>query len=80
MKTSPREERAAKVLPHEAILTMLGLAETCERLESARRPKEEGRTHLGRSIRLHLAREPRERKGDPQVPLVIENEDVLALE
>lgn len=38
MKTSPREERAAKVLPHEAILTMLGLAETCERLESARRP------------------------------------------
>lgn len=27
-KTSPREERAAKVLPHDVILTMLGFAET----------------------------------------------------
>lgn len=45
-KTSPREERATKVLPQEAILRMLGFAPTCDDEKSQRRAKGRGERRL----------------------------------
>lgn len=77
VKTSPSEERAAKVFPHEVTLLIFGFEDTCLRdmSSSSMCGKRRGEANLGGPVSLHFAGKSGQRENNFETAIVIQHND-----